>query len=167
MATRPLAISWKPHVEAYQWFVDHLRTDPDFRRVVRSFVTRVPGSSNDDNPPSPAMCPWVRLTPSPEAQYPIYTRPDRDYGVVHESIVTVQVETAAAGFSPADGMGLWDLIWNALNGPRMTWAAVASHQRVGINHFTLDQPTVIESAQPDSGSGLIYGNGTVRLYIRG
>jgi hypothetical protein len=160
-----IALSWQPHAVAYGWLVDRLRADADFRRVIKTFVHRIPGTSNDDNPPTPAMCPWVRLTPSPESQYPIYTAP-RDFGVFYEAPLTVQVETCVAGFGPSAGMGPWSLIWEMLWGSKVTRSFVTSHRNAFINHLTPDQPPAIESAQPESGSGLVYGAGTIRLYVR-
>lgn len=166
MPARPIALAWQPHADAYAWLVDRFRADVDFRRIVKTFVTRIPGSSNDDNPPAPAMCPWVRLTPSPESQYPVYTRGDGAYGAVHESPLLVTIETATAGFGVQDGMAPWALAWDILLGSKYTKATVVSHRKAWINHYTMDQPTAIESAQPDSGSGLVYGAGTIRLYVR-
>lgn len=164
MPSNPIALAWRPHAAAYTWVADRLRADADFRRVVKTFVSRVPGTSQDDNPPTPALCPWVRLTPTPEAQFPFCTLGDR---VVSESAMAIQVEAAVAGFAPIDAMALWDLVWQILLGDRYTPATVVSHRQAYINHYSLDQPFAIEQAQPDSGSGLVYGAGTIRLYLRG
>lgn len=160
---RKIAFAFRPHEKAYEWLTSRIATDADCRRVFKTIITRVPGSSNDDNDPSPGLCPWVRLSPSIESQYPIQTWGSR---VISESVMAVRVETAISGFAVGEHMNLWAILWDLLMGTKYNAGCISGHRAAYINHYTLDQPTSVETVTPSSGTGLVLGAGAIRLYIR-
>lgn len=161
--------AWKPHALAYAWLARRLVKSPLLDGKVTTWVTRVDGMGSrtspgpdDDNPPVDAMCPWVRLTPTAE--------PGRVVGKVGDRIVRlapllVRVETCVAGFSPADAANLADAVWLALFDGYFSTGNLPGMYAAFVNSIQEVQPP-IAGETAESGTGLIYSAGSIRLNVR-
>lgn len=164
MPTPTLPLPWRPHQLAYEWLARRLRKDPTLRRTVKTWVTRVPGGPTDDDPPADALCPWIRLTPTPGPSRVAGKLGDR---IVRLAPVLVRVETCTSGFGPADSFNLADTVWAAIFADHFAAGEIAARTAAYIQ--SIDEETAPAAGAvpgPGPGAGLLYAAGQLRLNVR-
>lgn len=84
-----------------------LRTDPDVKRIFGRNIYSWQGDAQDDMDPNVESCPWLRITPSPEAS---------DWTNVgqHKMPMLVSIEVACIGTRVKNLMNLFALVRQAL-----------------------------------------------------
>jgi hypothetical protein len=95
---------------AFQRIVDVLRRDADLARVVRTWRV-MEGTTNDDDPPSIAQAPWVRLGFEPEAGQLVANPGPRKTTLTP---ILIDIETYISGTRAADSANLYDAMRTAL-----------------------------------------------------
>lgn len=151
-------LPYTQQVAAYEWLDRTLRADPQLRVGVKTLITRVPGGETDDDDPTAASCPWIRLTPEPEQSAPFCRYAG---ATVYRADLLIQVETCVAGDSPADSQRLGAAFHGALkpfmgNASRTFSAGISDILALRIPSTGL---------APPAGDGLLYATGSYRLVL--
>jgi hypothetical protein len=146
--------------QAVEAFVSWIRSSPSIRHG-RVTVKAWDGRTGADDPPTPASCPWIRLSDHGGPWTPSHA-----YG--WETPVFIRVETAVKGLASAPSYQLWDALTEAIYGgdADAVAARAALWADAGISNVLVLQPAegVADPSEAARYPGLIYSaRGLLRL----
>jgi len=135
-----------------------LRQDPMLTATVRTFVDWS-GGPNDNNPPTLAMCPYLRLTPTGSADE--WASPATHVGALY-----INIEMMVAGYAVDDLADLWRAVIAAIYDPQgTTFAAVQAALRDAGAYPPSPQFTM-PAFDPKPESNYCYGIAQIRIMVQ-